>query len=57
MNPPSTLTGRLLDAWQRRTIVLKAMSFAAVGVVNSIVDFGVFWVGVQYRAVLAGRRL
>lgn len=48
MNPPSTLTGRLLDAWHRRTVILKAMSFAAVGVVNSIVDFVVFWIGVQY---------
>jgi putative flippase GtrA len=48
MNPPTTLIGRLRDAWQRRTIVLKAMSFAAVGVVNSVVDFMVFWVGVQY---------
>jgi putative flippase GtrA len=48
MNPPPTLTGRLLDAWHRRTVILKAMSFAAVGVVNSIVDFVVFWIGVQY---------
>ena len=24
------------------------MSFAAVGVVNSVIDFGVFWIAVQY---------
>lgn len=42
------LTRRLLDSWQRRTVVLKAVSFACVGVVNSIVDFVVFWMGVQY---------
>ena len=33
---------RLIAAWHERAIVLKAMSFAAVGVVNSAVDFGVF---------------
>ena len=32
----------LIDAWHERAIVLKAMSFAAVGVVNAAVDFGVF---------------
>jgi putative flippase GtrA len=33
---------RLIAAWRERAIALKAMSFAAVGVVNSAVDFGVF---------------
>src|SRR3954452_15551974 len=33
---------RLIAAWHERAIVLKAMSFALVGVVNSAVDFGVF---------------
>lgn len=33
---------RALDAWHRRAIVLKAASFAVVGLVNSAVDFGVF---------------
>jgi putative flippase GtrA len=36
------LSDRLNAAWHDRAVVLKAMSFAAVGVVNSAVDFGVF---------------
>ena len=47
MNPPSLLSN-LLAAWRERALVLKAMSFAAVGVVNSVIDFGVFWIAVQY---------
>ena len=42
MAPPSRLSDRLIAAWHERAIVLKAMSFAVVGVVNSAVDFGVF---------------
>jgi putative flippase GtrA len=42
MNPPTHLIARLMAAWRDRAIVLKAMSFAAVGVVNAAVDFGVF---------------
>jgi len=38
----SRLSDRLVSAWQARAITLKAMSFAAVGIVNSVVDFGVF---------------
>jgi putative flippase GtrA len=38
----SQLARRALDAWHRRAIALKAVSFAVVGVVNSAVDFGVF---------------
>jgi putative flippase GtrA len=38
----SQLARRALDAWHQRAIVLKALSFAVVGVVNSAVDFGVF---------------
>ena len=33
---------KLVAAWHDRAIVLKAMSFGLVGVVNSAVDFGVF---------------
>ena len=36
------LIQRLVTAWHDRAIVLKAMSFGLVGVVNSAVDFGVF---------------
>jgi putative flippase GtrA len=39
---PPRLSDRLIAAWHERAIVLKAMSFAVVGVVNSAVDFGVF---------------
>jgi putative flippase GtrA len=42
MVPPPRLSDRLIAAWHERAIVLKAMSFAAVGVVNAAVDFGVF---------------
>ncbi|MCX7312196.1 MAG: GtrA family protein [Alphaproteobacteria bacterium] len=42
MTPPSSLTGRLLDAWHNRAFLLKAASFALVGVINAAVDFGIF---------------
>jgi len=35
--------GRLVDAWRRRTVALKAASFALVGVINAAVDYGVFF--------------
>ncbi len=38
----NALSDRLTSAWRRRAVVLKAASFAFVGVVNSAVDFGVF---------------
>jgi putative flippase GtrA len=42
MNRPPHPIARLIAAWHDRAIVLKAMSFAAVGLVNAAVDFGVF---------------
>src|SRR4051794_18092344 len=42
MTPRYRPSERLIAAWGERAIALKAMSFAAVGVVNSAVDFGVF---------------
>ena len=42
MNSPPPLSARLRAAWHNRAIVLKAMSFAIVGVVNAAVDFGIF---------------
>src|SRR3954465_10403208 len=42
------LSKRLIAAWHERAIVLKAMSFALVGVVNSAVDFGVFALAYSY---------
>jgi putative flippase GtrA len=34
---------RLRQAWAERALVLKAASFAAVGLVNTAIDFAVFW--------------
>ena len=39
------LNRRLQQAWRERTIALKAVSFALVGLVNLVVDFGVFALG------------
>jgi putative flippase GtrA len=36
------LKHRLIEAWHARAITLKAVSFALVGVVNTLVDYGVF---------------
>jgi putative flippase GtrA len=36
------LSRRLQEAWQERAIILKAASFATVGVINAIIDFSVF---------------
>ena len=44
----SHLTSRLNAAWHERAIVLKAMSFAAVGLINSAVDFALFSLGFYY---------
>jgi putative flippase GtrA len=40
--PIDRLRCRLAAAWQRRAITLKAASFALVGLVNTVVDYGVF---------------
>jgi putative flippase GtrA len=45
------LARRALDAWHQRAIVLKAVSFAIVGLVNSAVDFGVFSFAYYYLAL------
>lgn len=42
------LFDRLSVAWHERALVLKAASFALVGVANSLVDFGVFSLGYYY---------
>jgi putative flippase GtrA len=42
MAPPPRLLDRLLTAWHERAIALKAASFAVVGVINALVDLGVF---------------
>lgn len=56
MAPTPRLTDRLIAAWHERAIVLKAASFAVVGLVNSAVDFGVFsfaYYYLQFPIVLA----
>jgi putative flippase GtrA len=40
------LISRFQAAWHRRALPLKAASFAAVGVVNTVIDFAVFWTAV-----------
>jgi putative flippase GtrA len=45
-SPPRPID-RLVAAWHDRAIVLKAMSFGAVGVVNAIVDATVFWIAAR----------
>ena len=40
--PLDRLNRRLATAWRERAIGLKAASFAIIGVVNTVVDFGVF---------------
>jgi putative flippase GtrA len=46
----------MLTAWHERAIVLKAMSFAVVGVINAAIDLGVFsfaYYGLEFSIVLA----
>ncbi len=42
---------RLTVAWHERPVALKAISFALVGLVNSVVDFSVFSFGYYYLAL------
>src|SRR5665647_511647 len=46
--PLQNLLDRLSVAWHERAIALKAISFAMVGVVNTGIDFSVFWTAVTY---------
>lgn len=41
--PIHRLAGRLAQSWNERALVLKAISFALVGVVNTIIDASVFF--------------
>ena len=36
------LQSRLIAAWQRRALTLKAASFAVIGILNTLIDLGVF---------------
>jgi putative flippase GtrA len=46
--PLQNILDRLTVAWHERAIALKAASFALVGVVNTAIDFSVFWTGATY---------
>jgi putative flippase GtrA len=45
------IADRIRRAWGERAVALKAASFAAVGVVNAAVDFGVFAFAYYYLAL------
>jgi putative flippase GtrA len=40
--PLDRLVRRLVRAWEERAISLKAASFAGVGVINTLIDLGIF---------------
>jgi putative flippase GtrA len=42
------LRSRLAQAWQDRAVSLKALSFALVGVVNTLIDLGIFFVAYSW---------
>src|SRR5205823_7265279 len=43
--PLEHLQRRLAQAWRERAVMLKAASFALVGVVNTTIDYGIFLAG------------
>ncbi len=46
--PLQNIIDRLTVAWHERAIALKAISFGLVGVVNTSIDFSVFWTTARY---------
>jgi putative flippase GtrA len=46
--PLQSILDRLSVAWHERAIALKAVSFAFVGVINTLIDFSVFWTTANY---------
>jgi len=46
--PLQNILDRLTVAWHERAIALKAASFAMVGIVNTAIDFSVFWTTATY---------
>ena len=57
-DPYRTAVARLRTAWQERAIALKAVSFGLIGVLNTVIDLGVFLVayGVLELPLVAGER-
>lgn len=43
LTPLRNILDRLTVAWHERAIALKAISFAVVGVLNTAIDFSIFW--------------
>lgn len=46
--PLQNIVNRLTVAWHERAIALKAISFAFVGVINTVIDFSIFWTAATY---------
>ena len=46
--PLQSILDRLSVAWHERALALKAISFAMVGVVNTAIDFSIFWTTARY---------
>jgi len=46
--PLKNILGRLTVAWHERAIALKAITFAFVGVFNTLIDFSIFWTAVNF---------
>jgi putative flippase GtrA len=41
------IAGRMLTAWHERAVLLKAISFGLVGIINAAVDYGVFFLALD----------
>lgn len=41
--PLQNILDRLTIAWHERAIALKAISFASIGVIITLIDFSIFW--------------
>jgi putative flippase GtrA len=46
--PLQNIFHRLRVAWHERAVALKAISFALVGVINTLIDFSVFWTAANF---------
>jgi putative flippase GtrA len=46
--PLQNFIDRIAVAWHERAIALKAISFAFVGVFNTLIDFSIFWIAANY---------
>jgi putative flippase GtrA len=45
---PQSLPARIVAALRRQALMVKAMSFASIGVVNSLVDLGLFLLALKF---------